>query len=108
VAQVTIGLCADSQKIEQSHGYHTIQAREEKLIQRSAVLSVYPGVRAARRICSGSCDYFTPVYQSGRKIAGVGTCENMHCNSPVRVGMMCLWAKESPASEQLLARMEAR
>jgi hypothetical protein len=83
-------------------------AREESPIQRTAVLSDYPGVRSARRICSGSCDYFTPVYQSGRKIAGVGTCENLHCGSPVRVGIVCLWAKESLTSEPLLARMEAR
>ena len=82
--------------------------REDELIRRTAILSTYPGVRSARRICSGSCDYFAPVYESGRKIAGVGTCENMHCDSPVRVGIMCLWAKESSATEQLLARTDAR
>jgi hypothetical protein len=83
-------------------------AREEGPIQNTASLTVNPGVRSSRRICSGSCDYFTPVYESGRKVAGVGTCENLHCGSAVRVGMMCLWAKESLNPEQLLARTEAR
>ena len=107
VAQVTAQVCGGSQPSSRPSAYHTgTQGRRNRL--RSAVVSAYPGVRSARRICSGSCDYFTPVYQAGRKIAGVGTCENLHCGSPVQVGMMCLWAKESLTSEELLARMETR
>src|SRR6266498_853752 len=67
-------------------------------------LSPRPSVpQSARRICSGGCDYFTPVYQSGRKIAGVGMCENARCGADVRVGMICLWAKKSLSSETFLA-----
>ncbi len=108
MAEVTAALCVGSQNMRWTRGYHTAVTREGGTISHSAVLSVHPGVRAARRICSGSCDYFTPVYESGRKIAGVGTCENFHCGSAVRVGIMCLWAKESLTPDQLLARMEAR
>ena len=75
----------------------------ESPIQHAAFLRAHPVPQPARRICSGSCDYFTPVYQSGRKIAGVGMCENARCGADVRVGMICLWAKKSLSSETFLA-----
>jgi len=64
-----------------------------------------PIYRAPRsRICSGACPFFSPTYQQGRKLPGVGTCDRHESALPVTVGTLCLWLRaETVAPERPLA-----
>ena len=53
-----------------------------------------PQAPARHRICSGACPFFSPEYDRGRKIAGIGRCEKHDSQLRVQVGDFCLWARE--------------
>ena len=58
-----------------------------------------PQAPARQRICSGACPFFTPEYDRGRKIAGIGRCEKHDSQLRVQVGDVCIWTQ--PGAERL-------
>ena len=47
--------------------------------------------RPRPRICSGGCQFFSPEYDRGRKIAGMGSCDKHDSQLTVQVGDFCVW-----------------
>ena len=47
--------------------------------------------RPRPRICSGGCQFFSPEYNKGRKIAGMGSCDKHDSQLSVQVGEFCVW-----------------
>ena len=63
------------------------------------VTDIRPHLMARARICSGGCSFFSPQYEYGRKVAGLGACQKHDSQFAVQVGINCLWAQPRSIAE---------
>jgi hypothetical protein len=64
-------------------------------VKETTMRTETPQAPTRQRVCSGACPFFTPEYDRGRKIAGIGRCEKHDSQLRVQVGDFCLWTQPS-------------